>query len=60
MLDILKLDESELTELYDSFMKNSDIAINQGESAVDENGNFQKFSLYEDVGISYALNASTK
>lgn len=60
MLDMLKLDESELSLLYDSFMKDSNIVDSQGESAVDENGNFKKFSLYEDVGISYALNASTK
>lgn len=49
----------ELNKALNNILKDFDSAPVSHESALDSQGNFKKFSLYEDFDIGYAVNATT-
>ena len=50
----------ELNKALNSVLKGFNSVSVPQESAMDSQGNFKKFSLYEDFDIGYAVNATTR
>ena len=59
MKKISEMSADELNKALNNILKDFDSAPVSHESALDSQGNFKKFSLYEDFDIGYAVNATT-
>lgn len=59
MKKISEMSPEELNKALKNVLKSFDSMPIPQESAMDSQGNFKKFSLYEDFDIGYAVNATT-
>ena len=59
MKKISEMSADELNKALNNILNDFDSAPVSHESALDSQGNFKKFSLYEDFDIGYAVNATT-
>ncbi len=60
MKKISEMSADELNKTLINMLKGFDSMPVSQESAIDSQGNFKKFSLYEDFDIAYAVNATTR
>ncbi|PJJ41714.1 hypothetical protein [Hallerella succinigenes] len=60
MKKVSEMSAGELNKALNSVLKGFNSVSVPQESAMDSQGNFKKFSLYEDFDIGYAVNATTR